>query len=69
MLFDSVGLGYTKVHGEVVVHYSHHNGSGQLSYGAGFPIGPVPASYWTSPPNDITAERAGLWRRLLSSDG
>lgn len=65
MVFDSVGLGYTTAHGEIVVHYPHHDRSGQSRYGGGFPIGPVPASYWVSPPNEITSERAALWRELL----
>lgn len=74
MLFDSVGLGYTARDGLVYVsypaarHVSRVAGGEELtaaSYGGGFPVGPVPSSYWVRPPNAITAERVGLWRTLL----
>ncbi|HEX5409636.1 MAG TPA: hypothetical protein VFW89_07710 [Gemmatimonadaceae bacterium] len=64
---DSLGIGYTVNRGRIVVHYPGRNleegASGR--YGAGFELGPIPESYWSSPPNEITKERAGIWRRLL----
>jgi hypothetical protein len=56
-LRDSVGLEYSLRAGEIHVSYPP-------SYGASFPIGEYPASYETTPPNDITRERAALWRAL-----
>jgi len=56
---DRVGLEYSVRGGQIHVSYPPH-------YGAAFPIGDYPASYETDPPNAITAERAALWRELLS---
>lgn len=65
MILDSVGLGYHAKDGEIFVHYPHRDAAGVITYGAGFPIGPIPDSYWTSPPNEATAERVAIWRELL----
>jgi len=69
VIFDSVGLGYTAVAGQVLVHYPRRAADGSREYGAGFPIGDIPSWYWTDPPNDITAERITLWRELLGGQG
>jgi hypothetical protein len=55
--------------GEIAVHYPARQPDGRIAFGAGFPIGPVPAHYWTSPPNAITAERVALWRELGATGG
>jgi hypothetical protein len=60
-LRDSVGLEYSLRAGEIHVSYPP-------SYGASFPIGEFPASYYTAPPNDITRERVALWRALAASE-
>lgn len=64
MRVDSAGLGHSVIGGAVAVHYPTRDASGALVYGAPFFIGPVPPSYWTTPPNAITAERVAIWRDL-----
>lgn len=65
MRFDSAGLGYTARGGVIWVHYPVRGESGGVSYGSGFPIGEIPPRYFDDPPNEITRERARLWRELL----
>lgn len=65
MVFDAVGLGYTVRDGQLYVSYPRRRADGGIAYGSGFPIGPVPATYWTDAPNVITAERVALWAVLL----
>lgn len=65
MILDSVGLGHHCKDGEIFVHYPNRNAAGDITYGTGFPIGPIPDSYWTSPPNEATAERVNIWGELL----
>lgn len=79
MLTDSTGLGFTIRGGEILVHYptrvtddaQHEDGAPVAThhYEAGWPIGPVPASYALDPPNAITAERVQLWGALRESRG
>ena len=57
-LRDSVGLEYSLRGGDIHVSYPP-------AYGAAFPIGEYPPSYNTAPPNEITRERAALWRALI----
>jgi hypothetical protein len=57
-LRDSVGLEYSLRGGDIHVSYPP-------AYGAAFPIGDYPPSYYTAPPNDITRERVALWRALI----
>jgi hypothetical protein len=64
MRFDSVHLGYTATERGIVVHYPHRSAGGSLVYGSGFPIGAIPPSYWSAPPNPITAERVRIWEEL-----
>jgi hypothetical protein len=67
---DSMGLAYAARGGRILVSYPAHDpgreGSGR--YDSGFDIGPIPPSYWNDPPNEVTRERAGIWRALLESD-
>lgn len=42
---------------------------GGTTYGGGFPLGAIPGTYWSDPPNAITAERVALWRSLLDAGG
>ncbi|HEU4565458.1 MAG TPA: hypothetical protein VFS05_12435 [Gemmatimonadaceae bacterium] len=65
MRFDSAGLGFTARDGAIWVHYPVRGESGAVTYGAGFPIGDIPPRYFVDPPNEITRERALLWRELL----
>lgn len=70
MVADSVGLAYTASGGRIIVHYpvpepDRKPGS---RYGTGFDIGPIPESYWRDPPNEMTRERAAIWRKLLDCD-
>jgi hypothetical protein len=62
VLIDPTGLGYTIQRGEILVHYPAH--SPEHPHGAGWPIGPVPATYALDPPNAITAARMTLWTEL-----
>lgn len=62
---DSVGLGYTARDGALFVSYPARAPGGEATYGGGFPLGAIPAAYWSAPPNAITAERVALWRSLL----
>lgn len=64
MAIDSAGLGYTSRRGEIWVHYPTGG-----EYQAGWPIGPLPDSYLTDPPNAVTAERVRLWLDLREQDG
>jgi hypothetical protein len=66
VLIDSVSLGFTMQRGNVHVHYPKRDPRTKaLTYPpVGFDIGPIPDNYWTSPPNEITAERVGIWRAL-----
>jgi hypothetical protein len=57
---DSAGLGHEVVNGRICVRYLGKEGV----YGAPMPAAEIPEWYWTSPPNDITAERVGIWRQL-----
>lgn len=66
MRFDSVGLGYSAHAGQIFVHYPARSPDGTHRYGGGFPIGPIPERYRTTPPNEITAERVALWDELLA---
>jgi hypothetical protein len=38
---------------------------GEVTYGSGFALGPLPTVYWTEPPNAITAARVALWTALI----
>ncbi len=61
---DSTGLGYT-VDAErkrIRVHYPVKG-----EFGAGIEIGDIPKSYFTDPPNEITRERAAIWKGLAPS--
>lgn len=64
---DAVGLAYEARGGRITVHYPLHDaaGGGWLRYGTGFDTGPIPESYWTDPPNEITRQRVAIWRTLL----
>ena len=64
--FDSTGLCYTLRDGQLYVSYPHRS-DGDVAYGTGFVVGPVPPMYWTDPPNAITRERAGLWAVLIAN--
>jgi hypothetical protein len=74
MLIDSTGLGYTIRGGEILVHYparlaDETRDKGGVPgtvrrYEAGWPIGSIPATYASAPPNAITAERVRLWTEL-----
>ena len=65
---DSVGLGYTARDGALFVSYPARAPRGEATPGGGFPLGAIPAAYWSAPPNAITAERVALWRSLLGSE-
>jgi hypothetical protein len=67
---DSLGLAYEARGGRIFVHYPMHGAehSAGSRYGTGFDVGPIPSSYWSDPPNEITRERAVLWRTLLERD-
>lgn len=65
MVVDCVGLEYVARNGAIWVSYPARRSGGELAYGAGFPLGAIPATYWSDPPNAITAERVQLWRALL----
>lgn len=70
MVLDRFGLGYTmNTAGGVSVHYPRRADSGSTTYGAGMDIGEIPPSYFTNPPNTITAERVNIWRGLRAADG
>lgn len=67
---DSLGLAYAARGGRILVLYPAHDPGrdGSCRYGTGFDIGPIPSSYWSDPPNEITRERSRIWRALLESD-
>jgi hypothetical protein len=62
---DAVGRGYLVHGGELHVSYPHREGDGEVTYGSGFALGPLPSTYWTEPPNAITAARVALWTALI----
>lgn len=64
---DSLGLGYTVRGSRIFVHYPVRESGpeGTTGFGHGFDIGPIPESYWTDAPNEITRERVAIWRALL----
>lgn len=65
MTVDSAGLGHSvNAAGGICVHYAGRRPDATAGYGGPFEIGPVPASYWTDPPNAITAERVAIWTAL-----
>jgi hypothetical protein len=65
VVVDRVGLGYRVRGGQLHVSYPLRLSGGQVTYGSGFPLGPLPSLYWTGPPNAITAERVALWTTLV----
>ena len=67
MLVDAMGLAFTAHGGRIIVHYPVHDTErgGAPGYAPGSDIGPIPESYWTDPPNEITRQRVALWRTLL----
>lgn len=63
-LLDSVGLKfYLRTNGEVYVAYPFKTKQGSISFGAGFRV-EFPDWYFTTPPNEITRERAEIVRKL-----
>lgn len=64
---DSTGLRYTVREGQLYVSYPHRD-DGHGIYGSGFPVGPIPAVYWTAAPNAITRERVALWAAMIAND-
>jgi hypothetical protein len=65
VVVDRVGLGYRVRGGQLHVSYPHRLSEGEVTYGGGFALGPLPSLYWTRPPNAITAERVALWTTLV----
>ena len=61
---DAVGLGYSVRGGRLHVSYPHRGSDGEITYGSGFTLGPLPLTYGTEPPNAITAARVALWTAL-----
>jgi hypothetical protein len=64
--FDSVGLSYRVRGGQIHVSYPIRRAAVGSGHGTGLPLGTVLPTYWTEPPNAITAERVALWAALLA---
>jgi hypothetical protein len=62
---DAVGLGYLVRGGQLHVSYPRRGSDGEVTYGSGFALGPLPPAYWTESPNAITAARVALWTALI----